>query len=184
MARENTNKHYSLRKLKKGTASVAVALSVLGAGLVVNTNEVSAAVTRGMVNDPERAEQIIDDYELANHTLTMKTQALEAEKSDLESKNAELTSEKEKYEAENADLKQQRDTLEQESKETIDALNKILDETVKDKIAKEQESKETIGTLNKILDETVKDKIAKEQESKETIGTLKQELAKKEEQNK
>ncbi|MGX8231494.1 YSIRK-type signal peptide-containing protein, partial [Streptococcus dysgalactiae] len=34
MARKNTNKHYSLRKLKTGTASVAVALSVLGAGLV------------------------------------------------------------------------------------------------------------------------------------------------------
>lgn len=34
MARENTNKHYSLRKLKKGTASVAVALTVLGAGLI------------------------------------------------------------------------------------------------------------------------------------------------------
>ncbi|HFD1972856.1 TPA: YSIRK-type signal peptide-containing protein, partial [Streptococcus pyogenes] len=173
MARENTNKHYSLRKLKKGTASVAVALSVLGAGLVVNTNEVSAAVTRGMVNDPEKARQIINNYELANHSLTVKTQALEAEKSDLESKNAELTSEKEKYEAENADLKQQRGTLLTQR----EALEKKL-------VTKEQESKETIDALNKILDETVKDKIAKEQESKETIGTLKQELAKKEEQNK
>ncbi|HHD5226848.1 TPA: YSIRK-type signal peptide-containing protein, partial [Streptococcus pyogenes] len=166
MARENTNKHYSLRKLKKGTASVAVALSVLGAGLVVNTNEVSAAVTRSMVNDPEKARQIIASYELANHSLTMKTQALEAEKSDLERKNAELTSEKEKYEAENADLKQQSIT----QREAF--------------VTKEQESKETIDALSKILDETVKDKIAREQESKETIGTLKQELAKKEEQNK
>lgn len=34
MARKNTNKHYSLRKLKTGTASVAVALTVVGAGLV------------------------------------------------------------------------------------------------------------------------------------------------------
>ncbi len=37
MARENTNKHYSLRKLKTGTASVAVALTVLGAGLATQT---------------------------------------------------------------------------------------------------------------------------------------------------
>ncbi|HGC6488348.1 TPA: YSIRK-type signal peptide-containing protein, partial [Streptococcus pyogenes] len=66
MARENTNKHYSLRKLKKGTASVAVALSVLGAGLVVNTNEVSATVTRGTINDPQRAKEALDKYELEN----------------------------------------------------------------------------------------------------------------------
>lgn len=43
MARKNTNKQYSLRKLKKGTASVAVALTVLGAGLAVNQTEVKAA---------------------------------------------------------------------------------------------------------------------------------------------
>ncbi|HER2249261.1 TPA: YSIRK-type signal peptide-containing protein, partial [Streptococcus pyogenes] len=34
MAKNNTNRHYSLRKLKTGTASVAVALTVLGTGLV------------------------------------------------------------------------------------------------------------------------------------------------------
>lgn len=43
MARENTNKHYSLRKLKTGTASVAVALTVVGAGLASQT-EVKAEV--------------------------------------------------------------------------------------------------------------------------------------------
>ncbi|HEP6513399.1 TPA: YSIRK-type signal peptide-containing protein, partial [Streptococcus pyogenes] len=32
MARKDTNKQYSLRKLKTGTASVAVAVAVLGAG--------------------------------------------------------------------------------------------------------------------------------------------------------
>ncbi|VHG96638.1 plasminogen-binding group A steptococcal M-like protein PAM [Streptococcus pyogenes] len=37
MVRKDTNRHYSLRKLKKGTASVAVALSVLGAGLASQT---------------------------------------------------------------------------------------------------------------------------------------------------
>lgn len=33
MVRKDTNRHYSLRKLKTGTASVAVALTVVGAGL-------------------------------------------------------------------------------------------------------------------------------------------------------
>lgn len=43
MARKNTNKQYSLRKLKTGTASVAVALTVVGAGLASQT-EVKAEV--------------------------------------------------------------------------------------------------------------------------------------------
>ncbi|HGA4678724.1 TPA: YSIRK-type signal peptide-containing protein [Streptococcus pyogenes] len=38
MTRKNTNKQYSLRKLKKGTASVAVALCVLGAGISTHSD--------------------------------------------------------------------------------------------------------------------------------------------------
>ncbi|VGQ31916.1 M-related protein Mrp [Streptococcus pyogenes] len=41
MSTRNPNKHYSLRKLKTGTASVAVALTVLGTGLA-NTTDVKA----------------------------------------------------------------------------------------------------------------------------------------------
>ncbi|SQE79488.1 M protein [Streptococcus pyogenes] len=41
MSKRNPNKHYSLRKLKTGTASVAVALTVLGTGLA-NTTDVKA----------------------------------------------------------------------------------------------------------------------------------------------
>ncbi|HER3002481.1 TPA: YSIRK-type signal peptide-containing protein, partial [Streptococcus pyogenes] len=37
MVRKDTNRHYSLRKLKRGTASVAVALTVVGAGLASQT---------------------------------------------------------------------------------------------------------------------------------------------------
>ncbi|HES7577192.1 TPA: YSIRK-type signal peptide-containing protein, partial [Streptococcus pyogenes] len=37
MARKDTNKQYSLRKLKTGTASVAVAVAVLGAGFANQT---------------------------------------------------------------------------------------------------------------------------------------------------
>ncbi|HES9230612.1 TPA: M protein [Streptococcus pyogenes] len=49
MVRKDTNRHYSLRKLKTGTASVAVALTVLGAGFA-NQTEVKA-------EDHERAIQ-------------------------------------------------------------------------------------------------------------------------------
>lgn len=41
MSKRNPNKLYSLRKLKTGTASVAVALTVLGTGLA-NTTDVKA----------------------------------------------------------------------------------------------------------------------------------------------
>ncbi|HHJ8458536.1 TPA: M protein [Streptococcus pyogenes] len=43
MSKRNPNKHYSLRKLKTGTASVAVALTVVGAGFA-NQTEVKAEV--------------------------------------------------------------------------------------------------------------------------------------------
>lgn len=45
MSKRNPNKLYSLRKLKTGTASVAVALTVLGTGLA-NTTDVKAESRR------------------------------------------------------------------------------------------------------------------------------------------
>ena len=72
MARNNTNKQYSLRKLKKGTASVAVALSVLGAGLASQT-EVKAdgpvnVVPELVANNPDLLKKKIAKLEekLAN----------------------------------------------------------------------------------------------------------------------
>ncbi|HEQ1341619.1 TPA: YSIRK-type signal peptide-containing protein, partial [Streptococcus pyogenes] len=45
MTRQQTKKNYSLRKLKTGTASVAVALTVLGAGFA-NQTEVKGESVR------------------------------------------------------------------------------------------------------------------------------------------
>ncbi|HER9584764.1 TPA: YSIRK-type signal peptide-containing protein [Streptococcus pyogenes] len=188
MVRKDTNKQYSLRKLKKGTASVAVALSVIGAGLVVNTNEVSASVmTRRQSSDTKYLNQRVTELDLENHKLInengrlinqnneLKAQndQLETEKGDLEQRSEKLSSQKEALEKNNADLTYKNGEL-----------TKKLDEAEKNQLNKEQENQETIGALKKILDETVKDKIAKEQKSKQDFGALKQELAKKEEQNK
>ncbi|WP_256095898.1 YSIRK-type signal peptide-containing protein [Streptococcus dysgalactiae] len=45
MARKNTNKQFSLRKLKTGMASVAVALTVVGAGQTVKADESASYTT-------------------------------------------------------------------------------------------------------------------------------------------
>ncbi|MCD3463551.1 YSIRK-type signal peptide-containing protein [Streptococcus equi subsp. zooepidemicus] len=52
--RNNTNKQYSLRRLKKGTASVAVALAVLGAG--VTTSQTVKAESVGRFNEDQVRE--------------------------------------------------------------------------------------------------------------------------------
>ncbi|HEQ9057515.1 TPA: YSIRK-type signal peptide-containing protein, partial [Streptococcus pyogenes] len=83
MVRKDTNRHYSLRKLKTGTVSVAVALTVVGAGLVSQT-EVSAAITRATRNDNKKLNKLVDEYEVKNHSLTIKNE-------ELKNKNEELT---------------------------------------------------------------------------------------------
>ncbi|EHI70952.1 M protein, serotype 12 family protein [Streptococcus ictaluri 707-05] len=65
MTRENTNKHYSLRKLKKGTTSVAVALCVLGAGLASQTEVRADSVVREV-----SLEQATDDPDTNTNTIT------------------------------------------------------------------------------------------------------------------
>ncbi|HHK1299139.1 TPA: YSIRK-type signal peptide-containing protein, partial [Streptococcus pyogenes] len=71
MVRKDTNRQYSLRKLKKGTASVAVALSALGAGLTVNQTEVSAAppITRNAAKNADELRKRFEASDLENHKL-------------------------------------------------------------------------------------------------------------------
>ncbi|MGJ4796344.1 YSIRK-type signal peptide-containing protein, partial [Streptococcus pyogenes] len=147
MAKNNTNRHYSLRKLKKGTASVAVALSVIGAGLVVNTNEVSARVfPRGTVENPDKARELLNKYDVENSMLQANNDKLTTENKNLTDQNKNLTDQ-------NKELKAEENRLTTENK----GLTKKLSEAEEEAANKEQESKETIGTLKKTLDETVKD---------------------------
>lgn len=68
MSTRNPNKHYSLRKLKTGTASVAVALTVLGTGLA-NTTDVKADLsTREHPRVTEAREKALEEV-IANMSL-------------------------------------------------------------------------------------------------------------------
>ncbi|ESU94968.1 Gram-positive signal peptide protein, YSIRK family [Streptococcus pyogenes GA03747] len=100
MARQQTKKNYSLRKLKTGTASVAVALTVLGAGFA-NQTEVRADEPKKMeVKESEKESQY-------------KTLALRGENADLRNVNAKYL---EKINAE------------EEKNKKLEATNKELNE--------------------------------------------------------
>ncbi|HER1810263.1 TPA: M protein [Streptococcus pyogenes] len=61
MAKNTTNRHYSLRKLKTGTASVAVALTVVGAGLVAG--QTVRADHSDLVAEKQRLEDLGQKFE-------------------------------------------------------------------------------------------------------------------------
>ncbi|HER6197031.1 TPA: YSIRK-type signal peptide-containing protein, partial [Streptococcus pyogenes] len=62
MTKQQTKKNYSLRKLKTGTASVAVALTVLGAGFA-NQTEVKADSNNSVSVNNEAKEKSSEDVE-------------------------------------------------------------------------------------------------------------------------
>ncbi|HFX3990257.1 TPA: YSIRK-type signal peptide-containing protein, partial [Streptococcus pyogenes] len=140
MAKNNTNRHYSLRKLKKGTASVAVALSVIGAGLVVNTNEVSARVfPRGTVEDPGKARELLNKYDVENSMLQANNDKLTDQNKNLTDQNKNLTDQNKNLTDQNKELKAEENRLTTENK----GLTKKLSEAEEEAANKEQESKET-----------------------------------------
>ncbi|HEP1258733.1 TPA: M-related protein Enn [Streptococcus pyogenes] len=102
MTRQQTKKNYSLRKLKTGTASVAVALTVLGAGFA-NQTEVRADQAA-----PEKVEVKESEKETKYKTL-----ALRGENADLRNVNAKYL---EKINAE------------EEKNKKLEATNKELNE--------------------------------------------------------
>ncbi|SQF66143.1 YSIRK-type signal peptide-containing protein [Streptococcus dysgalactiae] len=151
MTRKNTNKHYSLRKLKKGTASVAVALSVLGAGLASQTEVKAETSSRSIEDLIEKAgdrdqvlKKIFDDYtgattihnsngykrktptELSNLMQEIYRELLaKKEELDLVSKEFHNTINK-KIESDNAN-KQRIGELKQEIKDLQEAMQGVVD---------------------------------------------------------
>ncbi|MEN4336526.1 YSIRK-type signal peptide-containing protein, partial [Streptococcus pyogenes] len=117
MARQQTKKNYSLRKLKTGTASVAVALTVLGAGFA-NQTEVRA---------DQAASEKVEVKESEKET-KYKTLALRGENADLRNVNAKylekINAEEEKnkkLEATNKELEAKHQKLEAENKKLTEA---------------------------------------------------------------
>ncbi|HEQ9821379.1 TPA: YSIRK-type signal peptide-containing protein [Streptococcus pyogenes] len=108
MARQQTKKNYSLRKLKTGTASVAVALTVLGAGFA-NQTEVRAdqAVSGASVNNG--ASKRVESF---------KYDALRGENADLRNVNAKYL-EKINAEEEKAELQAKLDAQGKALKEQL-----------------------------------------------------------------
>ncbi|NTS58207.1 M-related protein Enn [Streptococcus pyogenes] len=135
MARQQTKKNYSLRKLKTGTASVAVALTVLGAGFA-NQTEVRA---------DQAASEKVEVKESEKET-KYKTLALRGENADLRNVNAKYLEkinaeeeknkklEKEKQELENQALNFQ-DVIETQEKEKEDLKTTLAKATKENEIS-------------------------------------------------
>ncbi|HEP6433372.1 TPA: M-related protein Enn [Streptococcus pyogenes] len=124
-ARQQTKKNYSLRKLKTGTASVAVALTVLGAGFA-NQTEVRAEGVKATTNLPEKAkyDALRDENTGLRGDRTKLLKKLEEEQE--KSKNLE----KQKQELENQALNFH-DVIETQEKEKED-LKTTLAKTTKE----------------------------------------------------
>ncbi|HES0787189.1 TPA: YSIRK-type signal peptide-containing protein, partial [Streptococcus pyogenes] len=153
MVRKDTNRHYSLRKLKKGTASVAVALTVVGAGFA-NQTEVKAEEHPGVVaaresvlnNDNARVPGILWlRQKEENDKLKLEKEGLETElqEKEQEVKNLKDNVEKLKDAAELERLKNERhdhDELERLKNERHDHDKKEAErKALEDKLADKQE---------------------------------------------
>ncbi|HES8962324.1 TPA: YSIRK-type signal peptide-containing protein [Streptococcus pyogenes] len=129
MARQQTKKNYSLRKLKTGTASVAVALTVLGAGFA-NQTEVRAEGVNATTSLTEKAkyDALKDENTGLRGDQTKLVKKLEEEQE--KSKNLE----KEKQKLENQALNFQ-DVIETQEKEKEDLKTTLAKATKENEIS-------------------------------------------------
>ncbi|HEQ8624908.1 TPA: YSIRK-type signal peptide-containing protein, partial [Streptococcus pyogenes] len=130
MVRKDTNKQYSLRKLKKGTASVAVALTVVGAGLASQTEV--------------KADRYTDAHNAVTQgrTVPLRNLLLEMDKnSKLRSENEELQAGLQEKKRENEELQAGLQEKERELEDLKDAELKRLNEERHDHDKREAERK-------------------------------------------
>ncbi|HHC9038293.1 TPA: YSIRK-type signal peptide-containing protein, partial [Streptococcus pyogenes] len=135
MVRKDTNKQYSLRKLKTGTASVAVALTVVGAGLASQT-EVKADNPR-----------YTDAHNAVTQGRTVPLQNLLHEMD----KNGKLRSE-------NEELKADLQKKEQELKNLNDDVKKLNDEVALERLKNERHEHDKKEAERKALEDKLADK--------------------------
>ncbi|HER0247700.1 TPA: YSIRK-type signal peptide-containing protein [Streptococcus pyogenes] len=184
MAKNNTNRHYSLRKLKTGTASVAVALTVLGAGFA-NQTEVKAngdGNPREVIEDLAANNPAIQNIRLRHENKDLKArlenamevagrdfnfmraeelekakQALEDQRKDLETKLKELQQD---YDLAKESTSWDRQRLEKELEEKKEALELAIDQASRDyhrATALEKELEEKKKALELAIDQASQD---------------------------
>lgn len=182
MAKNNTNRHYSLRKLKTGTASVAVALTVLGAGFA-NQTEVKAngdGSPREVIEDLAANNPAIQNIRLRHENKDLKArlenamevagrdfkraeelekakQALEDQRKDLETKLKGLQQD---YDLAKESTSWDRQRLEKELEEKKEALELAIDQASRDyhrATALEKELEEKKKALELAIDQASQD---------------------------
>ncbi|HES3551657.1 TPA: M protein [Streptococcus pyogenes] len=182
MAKNNTNRHYSLRKLKTGTASVAVALTVLGAGFA-NQTEVKAngdGNPREVIEDLAANNPAIQNIRLRHENKDLKArlenamevagrdfkraeelekakQALEDQRKDLETKLKQLQQD---YDLAKESTSWDRQRLEKELEEKKEALELAIDQASRDyhrATALEKELEEKKKALELAIDQASQD---------------------------
>ncbi|MGT9749092.1 M protein [Streptococcus pyogenes] len=182
MAKNNTNRHYSLRKLKTGTASVAVALTVLGAGFA-NQTEVKANGDdnpREVIEDLAANNPVIQNIRLRHENKDLKArlenamevagrdfkraeelekakQALEDQRKDLETKLKQLQQD---YDLAKESTSWDRQRLEKELEEKKEALELAIDQASRDyhrATALEKELEEKKKALELAIDQASQD---------------------------
>ncbi|HFT7915794.1 TPA: YSIRK-type signal peptide-containing protein [Streptococcus pyogenes] len=190
MSKRNPNKHYSLRKLKTGTASVAVALTVLGTGLA-NTTDVKAEnrTPRFTTEEFKKArekviKEMFDDYtgatsrhysngyqrmtpsQLSNLMQGMYRETLQ-KKEELDTLSKALTDTIEKkIESENAykkELGQLKAAAEAEAQKALDALNN-KNKQISDLTNENAQLKEAIEGYVQTIQNASREMAAKQQE--------------------
>ncbi|HGN4340619.1 TPA: YSIRK-type signal peptide-containing protein, partial [Streptococcus pyogenes] len=146
MVRKDTNKQYSLRKLKTGTASVAVAVAVLGAGFA-NQTEVKAAGSEE--NVPKQQYNALWEE---NEDLRGRERKYIAKLEKEEIQNGELNEKNRKLEADIADLQDVIEDNDQEIKRKDRMYEAFLKQS-KDQVKDLTAEKDTLAEKAKKLEE-------------------------------
>ncbi|HGH9589650.1 TPA: M protein [Streptococcus pyogenes] len=136
MVRKDTNRHYSLRKLKTGTTSVAVALTVLGAGFA-NQTEVKAADRPSYT---AAKDEVLSKFSVPGHVW-----AHEREKND-------------KLSSENEGLKAGLQEKEQELKNLKADVEKLKDAAELERLKNERHDHDKREAERKALEDKLADK--------------------------
>ncbi|HEQ5142397.1 TPA: YSIRK-type signal peptide-containing protein [Streptococcus pyogenes] len=155
MARKDTNKQYSLRKLKTGTASVAVAVAVLGAGFANQTEVKATEVKAAGQSAPKGTNVSADLYNSLwdeNKTLREKQEEYITKIQNEETKNKELDKKNKELDSRVTDLI---DVIEHDDQELKrkDRMYEAFLKQSKDQVKDLNAEKDTLAEKAKKLEE-------------------------------